>query len=444
MNTEDVPAGSSGRRKIQLGCFSQLLIALGLCVALVVLAILIWTIAASSRLEAVLSGMRAAGYSTTPAELETAYGPPPDPNAGSLWIEAGAALLEDNGPDTKTLPFIGTEWDGSTPTPADIKTCKAYLARHGKELASIRRAASIPDAPRYRDQLIETAGNSVDRGYVTGHRQILRVLRIVALVQANEQDLDRLCGTLQEQLRVGKSLSNEPTIMGQLVAVACGQMAIEDIQKYVRDQDFNDEQLARLQLALRENDPFKQMRRGMEGEFVFALGAIDAATKPIPRNEDKRFLAEQVFNLLEGAKPRDWAKIHQAADLVQQQCNSLTKRPTQLARFALSANSMQAYAALIVAEARIQTLLSVTDSLIAAKRYKMKHGMLPTDWDQIVPNFMPTIPVDPNSMNGESLVFKAGDERLAIYGLGKNRHDDGGSSVGDKDGRPLDIVAELP
>ena len=85
--------------------------------------------------------------------------------------------------------------------------------------------------------------------------------------------------------------------------------------------------------------------------------------------------------------------------------------------------------------ARIQAINDAADAAIAIERYRRKHGKLPEKLDELVPEFLPQVPVDP--FDGQPLRYLIDEEGCRIYSIGEDDTDDGGE--GDLAGDP-DVV----
>ena len=65
-------------------------------------------------------------------------------------------------------------------------------------------------------------------------------------------------------------------------------------------------------------------------------------------------------------------------------------------------------------------------SAIALKRYQLKHGSYPLDLNSLVPEFLPSVPLDP--VNGQPLRYRLkADGTFLLYSVGDNGVDDGGN-----------------
>lgn len=66
-----------------------------------------------------------------------------------------------------------------------------------------------------------------------------------------------------------------------------------------------------------------------------------------------------------------------------------------------------------------------SSAAIAAERYRLEHGHWPGTWEQLIPDYLAKVPIDPFS--GKPLLLKTLPDHLVIYSIGANGIDDGGS-----------------
>ncbi len=66
-----------------------------------------------------------------------------------------------------------------------------------------------------------------------------------------------------------------------------------------------------------------------------------------------------------------------------------------------------------------------TAAALAAERYRLEHGTWPTSWEQLIPKYLATVPIDP--FTSKPLFLKLLPDGLVIYSVGSNGIDDGGS-----------------
>jgi hypothetical protein len=74
---------------------------------------------------------------------------------------------------------------------------------------------------------------------------------------------------------------------------------------------------------------------------------------------------------------------------------------------------------------RVETARRVLVAAIALKRFQLKHGQLPARLNELVPEFLKSVPIDPN--DGKSLRYHPNaDGTYLLYSVGDDGKDDGG------------------
>jgi hypothetical protein len=86
---------------------------------------------------------------------------------------------------------------------------------------------------------------------------------------------------------------------------------------------------------------------------------------------------------------------------------------------------------------------------LAAERYRLQNGRLPAQLNELVPDFIPAIPLDP--FDGKPMKMKRADRSLIVYSVGPDGVDNGGKPMprsrtllGEPGKRTGDIVFEVP
>ena len=84
------------------------------------------------------------------------------------------------------------------------------------------------------------------------------------------------------------------------------------------------------------------------------------------------------------------------------------------------------YETVFHAEYRTKTNASLVRTAIALERFKLKTGSYPQTLEQLVPEFLPSVPLDGFTDNSPIFYRLQDDGAYALYGVGVNRKDDGG------------------
>lgn len=58
------------------------------------------------------------------------------------------------------------------------------------------------------------------------------------------------------------------------------------------------------------------------------------------------------------------------------------------------------------------------------KRYRLQNGALPDSLGQVVPRYMPAVPLDP--YDGQPLRYRKEADKYVVYSISENGRDDGG------------------
>jgi hypothetical protein len=141
------------------------------------------------------------------------------------------------------------------------------------------------------------------------------------------------------------------------------------------------------------------------------------------------------------AAEQPWPKAIAAAEQVSRETDRLISgNPLQRMRYALTAMAFPATKSYFTAGARGEATIKAADAIIAAKRFQTKHGRFPIIWNDLVPEFLESLPEDPFSQQPMHLVVR--DQRCLIYSIGTNQLDDGGSTKAPNN-EELDLVMEL-
>ncbi len=94
-------------------------------------------------------------------------------------------------------------------------------------------------------------------------------------------------------------------------------------------------------------------------------------------------------------------------------------------------NSTLSYLNLARARCRSDTVLRGCQALLALKAYKQDRGSLPETLDELVPDYLKQLPLDP--FDGRPMRYSA--EKKIVYSIGENLKDDGGTEADRNTGR---------
>lgn len=275
-------------------------------------------------------------------------------------------------------------------------------------------------------------------------------------------------------------LASDGIVISELVRVAIAAIARGDTWEALQAEGWTDDDLAQLQRAWQSQHFAEGMVRALEGERIFAQSSYELmrhsnkqtadilfwTNEFLSQDEEKAsweqfvrdlpggdamadFLKKQVFCRIwrfawleedqlhylqylqglitlgrEAAKERSLKKLQPLEDslVLRFQNHGVYDRLRYFSERSVGSLSRALNRAL-----RAETERSLVVAAIAIKRYTLRHGSSPETLDVLVPELVPSVPVD--YMNGEALGFHRGSERgFALYSVGEDGTDDGGDA----------------
>ncbi len=77
------------------------------------------------------------------------------------------------------------------------------------------------------------------------------------------------------------------------------------------------------------------------------------------------------------------------------------------------------------ADLKRRVMLQMTAAMLAAERYRLNTGKTAAGWNDIVPSYLPSVPVDP--FDGKPVRWKQTPTGFVLYSVWMNGVDDGGA-----------------
>jgi len=410
---------------------------------------------ASARVEQALAEIREAGEPTSAAELEAHYRLPLGmEDTTDLWLDATRPLGTDAfTSDAGELPIVGS---GSSEIPlpgepwADLEAAEELLQEYGHSLDLMHQAAELGGAARYPTDF------SLGLAMLLEHAQNLRggarLLLLESHVLAHRGDLGGAARSIHAILMLARSLEREPVLVSELVRLACDGIAREQLEALLPTVDFSDEDLVRLQNDLRAIDYHENLCQAMIGERVIGIVVFESPDSSgleidVGRGTLWRFTQRggfvvylQHMDRMVLAAKLPWPQALQDAERADSQLETTVQGASFLTKMThlFPALIAPAVSAAFTATARNVALNGAADAAIAVELFRRKRGSRPERLEQLVPEFLPEVPVDP--YDGEPLRYTVDGDRYRIYSVGENRMDDGGSEDEGPDGVSLDYV----
>jgi len=368
----------------------------------------------------------------------------------ALFRRGEEAIRRDN-----SLIVGGGDVDRAEAIPPEIwAETEAYWGEVTSEIAPLLKEISAKGSRSSRYPIDLRQGYDAELDHLSRLRAMSRELYVDALHWAVAGDTANAAESLIAMVPIVDSLSNEPTLISQLVRFAIEGIFVRAIEDVMNRATFTEDQLARLQHAMRDAarmpDGLSPMDRAFVGESLFFFGQVGTGdanifgVAGIQASDEisaeflrtpfyallfpvaaERMIAAQIYGEIidRGSEPdMESLRLSSRGDFVWHEQEILFIAPMAYLTTPPMYRARDA-------EWRARMLFQTARTAIAVERYRLANDHLPDDLDALVPAFLEQIPTD----------FYAGDEPLryrqretgeyVVYSIGRNGTDDLGVEV---------------
>jgi hypothetical protein len=322
------------------------------------------------------------------------------------------------------------------------------LGKFDEEMKELREAAATRPYARFPIRYDEEPSWGILLPHLSHLIEIcalsqLRAIAKLELGQPAEAALELGVG-----FRLSDALRDEPFLISHLVRLVTLSINLKTVREGLVRHAWTDEQLAGLETYLAAVDLLAEYKLAIRGERAFATRSLDY----MRRNKFKRCAGDLFSDSLPGFQPvslapNGWfyqnmlaiSQMYQQFTLaaidpqsrrvfperserLDARLESMPLRPyTLFARLLMSALGKAT-----VKSARMQTHLDAVRLACALERYRLAHGELPGQLDDLAPHFIQRIPND--VMDGKPLRYRLNpDGSYILYSVGWNQTDEGGA-----------------
>jgi hypothetical protein len=401
--------------------------------ALTLLLRLVWGWYAARQLAAALDALRRQGHPTAENEVVTESIPASE-NAWPLYAKAIGAMK----PGVDSPRYSNLEFPPYAPYGAQWETLAAVSeAAHAPAFAAARQARHLP---RSQFPLTATLSAGWNRPEWNAARRLASNLADGAEYAHLRGDDAEAVGRLLDTLHLGRSLRQDPTIVGQLVSVGVQALAADTVQRVAPTMRLDAEASAKpatrdqarelIKALLDEKDSRTWFARALSRERVVMLDALYTeadgtwALRPLADRTALRW-TRAFDTLIDTAERLNAAQARKVAGALQE-----PERPEPLTAALTSPHApefvrysrwFESFGPDNLARAieqfhRASAERRATAVIVAARLYRQDHGRWPDDAAELVPKFLDALPADP---------FR-GDDGAIGYVLMKGALPDGG------------------
>lgn len=339
------------------------------------------------------------------------------------------------------LPFVG---QGAEPPPPgtewpQLAEAEAYLAHHQRLLDLLATLPNRRVTVRYPADF--ALGIHTPLPHVQQVRHAARALQLQWHVDLHRGRPEAAANRILETLALADTLRNEPVIVSQLVRSAVNYVAVKMLENTLKQADISDADLIRLQLALRQYDPQQAWGQALQGErasfytastLPFSQLNNEAPTRKQmedfagrqPARPHDAALTLRLFRQVEVANDESMEKAIAAGQKIDLELKKIAASPMQRVIHLQTMLLMPALTAGAQGMAQNAATLNAADAALAAVRFRRVNQVWPQSLAQLVPEFLPQVPLDP--FDGKPLRIVVTANELKVYSIGKDLTDDGG------------------
>lgn len=437
--TREIGGGSRGWRRLG--------IALAILLALVILLWLFLSLTGRAAVRNRLAVMKAAGEPTSLAEYEARRPAIPDDENSALVILALADELEQLAKEhgySRTLPVLGKAdmppW--GEPWPREMfDVVEAFV---GEQAEIIQQLEPIHDMLQGRFPIDLTVPPlKILLPNLAPLRTAAKLEQLAAVRDAGEGDVNGAMARCRTIMNMASSVRGDPFLVSSLVSIAIEALAVQTIERALAVGGAEPELTEATQALLRDHELNNAFPNGIKGERLGQMAIHgDVRERGIEAFSDGQ---GQGITLPAGGKYLfgGWLSLNQAKmmDLLDPLIEAMNK-PREALKAAreleqridelslwygvtkIATPSLSSAVALWV---RHTAHLRCATVALAAERFRMAEGRWPKSLDELVPEYIDAVPVDP--FDEEPLRYKVEADRIVIYSISENEVDDGGDLI---------------
>ena len=422
--------------------FSGIGIAILVLFALLVITFVIWRVNLAHDVDAKLQAIRAAGLPTSGAEANDYYVAVPD-NENSAIKMAGAFALMTNYNDRRSNEVAAIKFPArkDTLTPEQLELLSGCLAMNSNVLVQAGEAVKLPRC-RYPMDLSWGAATPMP------HLAKLKKLSLLAEYQTL-LDTYNSAAAISVIIGMARTLDTEPSIISKLVRIAILNMAEIALERRLNAGGLDEVELNHLGQLFAEAAKTNQMSNGLIGERAAFMRYFRMSFAEIKKlaNDSEKNLSEQGGLPIPGAQPfifkltgffeRDLRFYLQGmetnislASTFPKNISMITNVEEQISQtsrrnyYILSSMLLPALGNTIIKESNGLAQVRTAQAALAVERFRLAHGRLPENLNELVPQFFSAVPIDP--FDGAPLRYHRLAKGYVIYSVGRDGHDDGG------------------
>ncbi len=425
-----------------------------------------WGWEANRRLQAEIDRIIAAGEPIYPEDFDPKEAIPDEQNAARLLVEANEAVNLTSEQQGLLEEVVGNSKE-------QVEEVRGIVEGNAEALTLVRRARGLPTTDwdlRIRTPAIETSLPAL-----SGHRQLAKLMYLASWHRHVVGNDNEAIETVRDGLAQSRSISQFQTLIPQLVSWASAGFAIRALEHILpslditaKNKETSQGEGAASQVQIRnliaelldERQMREGMRRAMLAERMMqvdihnelmrgktTMSALIGWQGPPPVQLPDvvwRYALAPAITLSATDVLRHTTLLVEAADSPSYSGSAAEGGPweTQVGlrflRHPFRGYLTGAFDWTFELYFRLLSRRRLAATALAIRLYEIDHGRRPELLSELVPVYLPRVPEDPFTENGQTLRYFPDTTHPLVYSIGVDREDDGGRS--DRQRRDGDIT----
>lgn len=289
----------------------------------------------------------------------------------------------------------------------------------GDKMAALDEAFAAVEEARglERGSIMEEYGPEELMPVLSEARQLARNIAAKAVYEARAGNLEAACRWLESGLHLADTLGEDPALITQMVRVAVVDLAMDCAQQVYNTTDaplpLSDRYWTLLE---RVSDP-AVYANALASEVAFSMSLETPMIRPMWSMFYAKYMTV-ITSQVDLAVMKPSLERRQRLDALEGEVESLSRIHVLLKNLLPSLlRSVDAYD-------RMATRCTLATIARDLRAYKVAHGAFPDILDELVPEYLASVPID--RFSGNPLCYRKAGEGFAVYSVGNNRTDDGG------------------
>jgi hypothetical protein len=296
-----------------------------------------------------------------------------------------------------------------------------------------------------------TQGQATMLPHLAKIKSAAKLLELLVLSHADANEGDMAGKGILTGLALAQSLESEPSLISQLVRVACVKLAVDGLEQSLNRTVLPSETFGALQKSLQAYEKSETsgvgFTRALVAERVIGLSLFNrspeeyltVSDKATPAEREKltlqikatlavdRQLFEATFVKASALRSRPFP-LRSRNDIFLQGATQATNQQLLLSSMLLPALDKSSFK-----EADSLALLRLAQTAVVLEQFRSAHDdHYPKSLRELMPEFLKVVPIDP--FDGQNLRYQKEGGGYVLYSIGQNLKDDNGKRLKQPDG----------